>query len=52
MINEVLVVGDLKLREGAALGEYSRLGERMYNIVAIFRAFGRSRRSRPTTANK
>ena len=33
MINEVLVVGDLKMREGASLDEYSRLGERMYNIV-------------------
>ena len=34
MINEVLVVGDLKLREGAAQGEYDRLGERMYGIVS------------------
>ena len=39
MINEVLVVGDLKLREGAALGEYNRLGERMYNIVSNLPGF-------------
>jgi len=33
MIGEVLVVGDLKLRDGAAVDEYERLGERMYDIV-------------------
>jgi heme-degrading monooxygenase HmoA len=39
MINEVLVVGDLKMREGATLDEYGRLGERMYNIVSNLRGF-------------
>ena len=39
MINEVLVVGDLKLREGAAQDEYGRLGERMYSIVSKLPGF-------------
>ena len=39
MINEVLVVGDLKLREGAARDEYDRLGERMYGIVSKLPGF-------------
>jgi heme-degrading monooxygenase HmoA len=34
MIGEVIVVGGLNLRDGAAMDEYSRLGERMYNIVS------------------
>lgn len=34
MIGEVIVIGDLKLRENAALDEYNRLGERMYEIVS------------------
>jgi len=39
MIDEVLVVGDLKMREGASLGEYDRLGERMYGIVSSLPGF-------------
>jgi heme-degrading monooxygenase HmoA len=39
MIGEVIVVGDLKLREGADLGEYGRLGERMYGIVSQLSGF-------------
>jgi heme-degrading monooxygenase HmoA len=34
MINEVLVVGDLKMRQGASQDEYDRLDQRMYNIVS------------------
>ena len=34
MINGVLVVGDLKIREGASQDEYDRLGERMYRLVS------------------
>jgi heme-degrading monooxygenase HmoA len=39
MIGEVLVVGDLKLREDASLDEYGRLGERMYDIVSKLPGF-------------
>jgi heme-degrading monooxygenase HmoA len=39
MINEVLVVGDLKLRQGALQDEYGRLGERMYGIVSKLPGF-------------
>jgi heme-degrading monooxygenase HmoA len=39
MIGERLVVGDLKLRESAALDEYGRLGERMYDIVSQLPGF-------------
>ena len=39
MIGEVLVVGGLKLREGASLGEYDKLGERMYEIVSNLPGF-------------
>jgi hypothetical protein len=39
MIGEVVVVGDLKLRKGAALDEYGRLGERMYDIVSHLPGF-------------
>jgi heme-degrading monooxygenase HmoA len=39
MINEVLVVGDLKLRQGASQDEYGRLGERMYGIVSKLPGF-------------
>jgi heme-degrading monooxygenase HmoA len=39
MIGEVLVVGDLKLREDAALDEYGRLGQRMYDIVSQLPGF-------------
>lgn len=34
MIGEVIVIGDLKLRDGVSLSEYERLGERMYGIVS------------------
>jgi heme-degrading monooxygenase HmoA len=39
MINEVLVVGDLKIREGASQDEYDRLGERMYRLVSNLKGF-------------
>jgi heme-degrading monooxygenase HmoA len=39
MIGEVIVVGDLKLREGAAMDQYDRLGERMYGIVSRIPGF-------------
>ncbi len=39
MINEVLVVGDLKLRQGASHEEYDRLGDRMYSIVSQLPGF-------------
>ena len=39
MIGEVIVVGDLKLRDGASLEEYNRLGERMYEIVSRLPGF-------------
>ena len=39
MIGEVIVVGDLKLRDGASLDEYNRLGERMYDIVSRLPGF-------------
>jgi heme-degrading monooxygenase HmoA len=39
MIGEVIVVGGLKLREDAALDEYGRLGERMYDIVSRLPGF-------------
>ena len=39
MIGEVVVVGHLKLREGSALDEYGRLGERMYDIVSRIPGF-------------
>jgi heme-degrading monooxygenase HmoA len=39
MIGEVLVVGDLKMREGASQDDYDRLGERMYNIVSNLKGF-------------
>jgi heme-degrading monooxygenase HmoA len=34
MIDEVIVIGALKLRNDAAVEEYDRLGERMYGIVS------------------
>jgi heme-degrading monooxygenase HmoA len=34
MIGEVVVIGDLKLRDGVQAEEYDRLGERMYGIVS------------------
>ncbi|MDH2385069.1 antibiotic biosynthesis monooxygenase [Bradyrhizobium sp. CER78] len=39
MIGEIIVVGDLKLREHAPLDEYNRLGERMYEIVSRLPGF-------------
>src|SRR4249919_2517456 len=39
MIGEVLVVGDLKMREGVSQDDYDRLGERMYNIVSNLKGF-------------
>jgi heme-degrading monooxygenase HmoA len=39
MIGEVVVIGDLKLRDGAPLDEYERLGERMYSIVSRLPGF-------------
>jgi len=39
MIDEVIVIGDLKLRDDAALDEYGRLGERMYGIVSELPGF-------------
>jgi heme-degrading monooxygenase HmoA len=39
MIGEVIVIGDLKLREGARMDEYDRLGERMYGIVSRLPGF-------------
>ena len=34
MLGEVIVIGDLKLRDGASGDAYDRLGERMYGIVS------------------
>ena len=39
MIGEVIVVGDLKLRDSASVDEYDRLGERMYEIVSNLPGF-------------
>ena len=39
MIGEVIVVGELKLREGAAMDEFDRLGTRMYDIVSQMPGF-------------
>jgi heme-degrading monooxygenase HmoA len=39
MIGEVIVVANLKLRDGADLDEYGRLGERMYDIVSQIPGF-------------
>jgi heme-degrading monooxygenase HmoA len=39
MLGEVIVVGDLKLRDGASREEYDRLGERMYGIVSAIPGF-------------
>ena len=39
MVGEVVVIGDLKLRDGVALQEHDRLGERMYNIVSHLPGF-------------
>ena len=34
MINDVIVIGDLKLCRDAPVDEHNRLGERMYGIVS------------------
>jgi len=39
MIGEVIVVGDLKLRDDASPDEHNRLGECMYNIVSHLPGF-------------
>ncbi|MCK1389092.1 antibiotic biosynthesis monooxygenase [Bradyrhizobium sp. 21] len=39
MIGEVIVVGDLKLRDSVSLEEYHRLGETMYDIVSRLPGF-------------
>ena len=39
MIGEVIVIGDLKLRDDAPRNEYDRLGERMYGIVSRLPGF-------------
>ncbi|MBV8699689.1 MAG: antibiotic biosynthesis monooxygenase [Bradyrhizobium sp.] len=39
MIGEVMVIGDLKLRDDAPLDEYEPLGERMYSIVSSLPGF-------------
>jgi heme-degrading monooxygenase HmoA len=39
MIGEVIVIGDLKLRPDASLGEHDRLGEQMYKIVSELPGF-------------
>jgi heme-degrading monooxygenase HmoA len=39
MIGEVVVIGDLKLRDGVPVEEYDRLGELMYDIVSRLPGF-------------
>ncbi|WBL76364.1 antibiotic biosynthesis monooxygenase [Bradyrhizobium xenonodulans] len=39
MIDEVIVIGDLKLRDGVSLEEHDRLGGRMYEIVSRLPGF-------------
>lgn len=39
MIGEIIVVGELKLRDSADHDEYGRLGERMYGIVSRLPGF-------------
>jgi heme-degrading monooxygenase HmoA len=39
MIDEVLVVGNLTMRNGASQDEYGRLAERMYGIVSKLPGF-------------
>lgn len=39
MIGEVIVIGELKLRDSADLSDYNRLGERMYGIVSQIPGF-------------
>ena len=39
MIDEVIVIGDLKLRDDASIDEHNKLGERMYGIVSQLPGF-------------
>ncbi|MET4445633.1 hypothetical protein ABIB75_003915 [Bradyrhizobium sp. GM2.2] len=39
MIGEVIVIGDLQLRDGASVDEHDRLGARMYDIVSRLPGF-------------
>ena len=39
MIGEVIVIGDLQLRNGASVDEHDRLGARMYGIVSRLPGF-------------
>jgi heme-degrading monooxygenase HmoA len=39
MIDDVIVIGDLKLRHDASIDEHDRLGERMYGIVSQLPGF-------------
>ena len=39
MIGDVIVVGDLKLRDDADMDAYGQLGERMYGIVSKLPGF-------------
>jgi len=39
MIGEVVVIGDLKLRDNASVEEHGREGERMYGIVSRIPGF-------------
>jgi heme-degrading monooxygenase HmoA len=39
MIGEIIVLGELKLRDGADLDQYNRLGEQMYGLVSQLPGF-------------
>ncbi|AWM02333.1 antibiotic biosynthesis monooxygenase family protein [Bradyrhizobium amphicarpaeae] len=39
MIGEVIVIGDLKMRDGASVEEHDRLGARMYDLVSRMPGF-------------
>lgn len=39
MINDVIVIGDLKLRHDASIDEHNSLGERMYGLVTQMPGF-------------
>ena len=39
MIGEVIVIGDLNLRDDASIEEHDQLGERMYGIVSQLPGF-------------
>ena len=44
MIDEVVVIGDFRLREGANLGEYGRLRGQMLDIVTKIEGFQSAKR--------